>query len=453
MHLRHAAGARSVVFVGMLVVALALVLLLAASLHAPSAGARAAAEATPAPNSVQAFGAAPLGDLAGQALNQPVVGMAATADGGGYWLVAKDGGIFTFGDATYRGSTGAIALHAPIVGMAADPATGGYWLVAADGGVFAFGAPFYGSRGGQALNQPVVGMAATADGGGYWLVAKDGGIFTFGDAPYLGNDLSGPTAPAVGISSGGAAAGPGGYRVAYGNAVDPLGPAVTDYLSQRAGNVTAALYDANSGATFVLNPGDLENTASIVKVDIMVTALQEARQNGGSVPAAELGLMPPMIEQSDNDAATDMWNDVGGPSAVARYNENLGLTSTTPNDAWGLTTTSAADQVKLVKALAYPNTTLSGQARAYGLSLMENVEPTQAWGVTGGVPPGVTVALKNGWLPLSPGDWQVNSIGFVAGAGRDYVLAVLTDDDPTEAYGIATIEGVSRLVFAQLSSG
>jgi hypothetical protein len=84
---------------------------------------------------------------------------------------------------------------------------------------------------------------------------------------------------------------------------------------------------------------------------------------------------------------------------------------------------------------------------------MENVEPTQAWGVTGGVPPGVTVALKNGWLPLSPGDWQVNSIGFVAGAGRDYVLAVLTDDDPTEAYGIATIEGVSRLVFAQLSSG
>ena len=58
----------------------------------------------------------------------------------------------------------------------------GYYLVASDGGVFTFGdARFYGSLGGQHLNRPIVGMAVTPDGGGYWLVASDGGVFSFGD--------------------------------------------------------------------------------------------------------------------------------------------------------------------------------------------------------------------------------------------------------------------------------
>ena len=74
--------------------------------------------------------------------------MAATADGGGYWLVASDGGVFAFGDARFYGSTGSIRLNRPVVGMAATPDGGGYWLVASDGGVFAFGdARFYGSTG------------------------------------------------------------------------------------------------------------------------------------------------------------------------------------------------------------------------------------------------------------------------------------------------------------------
>ena len=65
--------------------------------------------------------------------------MAATPDGGGYWLVASDGGVFSFGDATFHGSTGGMTLNKPIVGMAATPDGGGYWLVASDGGVFSFG--------------------------------------------------------------------------------------------------------------------------------------------------------------------------------------------------------------------------------------------------------------------------------------------------------------------------
>jgi hypothetical protein len=128
------------------------------------------------------------GSTGGIHLNQPIVGMAPTPDGGGYWLVASDGGIFSFGDAGYDGSTGGIHLNQPIVGMAPTPDGGGYWLVASDGGIFTFGdAAFYGSTGGIHLNQPIVGMAPTPDGGGYWLVASDGGIFTFGDAAFYGS--------------------------------------------------------------------------------------------------------------------------------------------------------------------------------------------------------------------------------------------------------------------------
>ena len=127
------------------------------------------------------------GSTGGIHLNKPVVGIAATHDGAGYWEVASDGGIFSFGDAVFHGSTGNIHLNQPIVGMAATPDGGGYWLVASDGGIFSFGdAVFHGSTGNIHLNQPVVGMAASPNGG-YWLVASDGGIFTFGNAAFQGS--------------------------------------------------------------------------------------------------------------------------------------------------------------------------------------------------------------------------------------------------------------------------
>ena len=138
---------------------------------------------------VFAYGSATFkGSTGALKLNKPMVGLAPTPSGAGYWLVASDGGIFSFGDASFRGSTGAMKLNKPIVGMAATPTGGGYWLVASDGGIFAFGdAAFKGSTGAISLNKPIVGMAATPSGGGYWLVASDGGIFAFGDAAFAGS--------------------------------------------------------------------------------------------------------------------------------------------------------------------------------------------------------------------------------------------------------------------------
>jgi hypothetical protein len=86
--------------------------------------------------------------------------MAATSNGAGYWLVATDGGIFSYGDAKFFGSTGGTHLNKPVVGMAASSGGAGYWLVASDGGIFSYGdAEFYGSTGSLQLNAPIVAMS------------------------------------------------------------------------------------------------------------------------------------------------------------------------------------------------------------------------------------------------------------------------------------------------------
>jgi hypothetical protein len=118
----------------------------------------------------------------------------------GYWLVGRDGGIFSFGAARFYGSTGGLHLQRPVMGVTPSVNHKGYWLVAADGGIFAFGsAGFYGSipgigikpagAGGRGpkLNKPVVGIVPSSTGHGYFMVASDGGVFAFGDAHFEGS--------------------------------------------------------------------------------------------------------------------------------------------------------------------------------------------------------------------------------------------------------------------------
>jgi hypothetical protein len=167
-----------------------------------------------------------------------------------------------------------------------------------------------------------------------------------------------------------------------------------------------------------------------------------------------------MIEVSDNNAATAMWFAVGGAAGLGAFDGAAGLTATslyggpvsTTNIGWAYSTTSAADMVKVVRLFAYPNGILSDASRAYGLSLLHAVEPSQVWGVPDGAPPG-SAAIKTGFITPGPGDAQVNSIGYVAGGGRDYVFAILTDGNPNEAYGVDTINGLASLVYDALGPG
>jgi hypothetical protein len=263
----------------------------------------------------------------------------------------------------------------------------------------------------------------------------------------------------VGISD--AAASPGPTAVgAVSRAADPFSGAVAGYLTGRAGTVLAAVYDVRTGQSWQLGDGPAQDEASVVKVDILEALLSQS--GGGELPADDRGPAQQMIEDSENDAATGLWYAAGGEAGLAAYNDEAGLTATTPSECvvcvgfpwpgWGLTTTIPDDQIALLKRLIRPNSLLSAAERGYALSLLEHVTPDQAWGVSGGVQAGVTVALKNGWLPLNDAgtDWQVNSEGWVSGDGRDYLISVLTTGDPNEQYGIDTISQLSTYVWAAL---
>ncbi|HWE57679.1 MAG TPA: serine hydrolase [Acidimicrobiales bacterium] len=379
---------------------------LPATARAGAALPQTAAPATPAANSVVAFGDA--GSLVpgetGTGTSSSVVAIASRADSKGYWLATSAGQVLPYGAARSFGSVGNVRLNAPIVGMAATPNGDGYWLVAADGGIFSFGnAAFHGSTGGRISDNAV----------------------------------------AVGLASA-----PSGYWVALGERTSPV-PAIAAYAATRTDNITVAVDDLTDGISYYYRPGVVEHTASTLKLDILATVETRAQAEGRGLSAQEQSLAVPMIEDSSDPAADAFWGELG-PGPVGSLERSVGMTSTTPatNGIWGETTTTAADRLDIVRAVVTPNAVLSNASRAYALDLMEHVTPSQDWGATGGVPSGVTVALKNGFAVIN--GWQINTEGWVDGDGRDYLISVLTDGNATEAYGINTVNAVSSIVWDTL---
>jgi beta-lactamase class A len=243
-------------------------------------------------------------------------------------------------------------------------------------------------------------------------------------------------------------------------AASPFGGTFGKYLRSRADKVAAAVFDEQTGRTWLFHNTDVQDTASIVKVDILATLLNEERP-AGSLPGPQVEeTAAEMIEESDNEAATELWEDVGAPAAVRYFDHELGMDETAPSlclvcrgfvwPGWGLTTTTALDQVTLLRDLVLPNKWLSRNQRQWVLGLMEHIVSYERWGISDGVPGDVLVALKNGWVPLPSGAWQINTIGWVDGEGRDYIAAVLTTGNPTEQYGIDTVNAVGARLYSFL---
>jgi hypothetical protein len=229
-------------------------------------------------------------------------------------------------------------------------------------------------------------------------------------------------------------------------AVVPLRTKLVNYMAHRDGANAVAVYDNVSKKLLVVHPGYRGRTASIVKADILETRLH---QTGGHLPGGERSTATSMIEASDNDSATQLWDDDGGAPGVSSYNTALGLKQTRADADWGDTTTSASDQVTLVRELLHRNTLLTNKSRHFQRHLMRNVEADQRWGIGSGLPKDVTFGNKNGWLPVDEDHdrWAVNSIGWVRGEGKSYEIAVLTQHNATEGYGKHTIAHIAKLVW------
>jgi hypothetical protein len=225
-----------------------------------------------------------------------------------------------------------------------------------------------------------------------------------------------------------------------------LRQAIESYVATRKGAISAAVYDDVSKQLTVIHPKVRGRTASIVKADILETLLHRTE---GHLSEEQRETATSMIENSDNDSATDLWDQDGGAPGVTAYNTDVGLTQTEPNVDWGDTTTSASDQVTLIRTLLRHSSLLTDSARSFQRGLMRHVEADQRWGISGGVPKGIVIGIKNGWLPVDEDHdlWAVNSIGWVHGDGKRYEIAVITQHNATEGYGINTIQHIARLAW------
>ncbi|MFE5332379.1 serine hydrolase [Embleya sp. NPDC056575] len=230
----------------------------------------------------------------------------------------------------------------------------------------------------------------------------------------------------------------------------PVGPVAADVLAAAmpatTGNLSVAILDPADGTIAGYREDRAYVTASIVKVDILAALLLRAQHDDRALTAAERATAEVMIENSDNDAADALWSAVGGAAGLRAANAVLGLTETEPTGAsWGLTTTTAADQVRLLAAITAADSPLGADSRAYIADLMASVEDDQTWGVSVTADPATTPAVKNGWLPRdATGLWVINSIGHITHAGRPLLIAILSDDQPTMDEGVSQVEAVAR---------
>jgi beta-lactamase class A len=214
-----------------------------------------------------------------------------------------------------------------------------------------------------------------------------------------------------------------------------------------------AVYDTVTGVSCYADSDTHFSSASIVKAIILAALLRLHQETGTPLSSWENDEATLMITQSDNDAATDLWDEVGQRSL--RHFLDLAKMDQTRLGAdgyWGLTQVTAHDEMLLLELLTRPNSVLTAASRAYQLGLMGRVISSQRWGTPAGAPSGVTVHVKNGWLPDGSG-WHVNSIGAFTGDDRNYLIAVLTDENASEQEGIDTIEAVARVVHRDLNQG
>jgi beta-lactamase class A len=216
----------------------------------------------------------------------------------------------------------------------------------------------------------------------------------------------------------------------------------------RVSTVAVAVDDPGLGLECWLNRFSTFDSASVIKVTILAALLRKAEDQHRHLTATEAAQAKLMITESDNDAASDLWAELGR-KYLQHFLDVAGMrhTGLGPGGYWGLTQITANDQVVLLRLLLLnSNTVLDAASRSYALKLMAEVIPAQRWGVPVGAPASLTVHVKNGWLPLATHGWRIHSIGAFTGHGHSYSIVVLTQGNPTMAYGISTIEKIAKAI-------
>ncbi|MEV0902727.1 serine hydrolase [Actinoplanes sp. NPDC049802] len=299
----------------------------------------------------------------------------------------------------------------------------------------------------------VLGVALVATlGGGGLIVAR----MNSGGAPATSLTGAGAALAAVAPSVPPSPAGPSAAELAAADRAKRVKQldAALKKLAGSTPDFAVAVLDRRTGQSYHYRGKVKFDTASIVKVQVLTCMLLKAQDAGRKPTSAEMSLAKPMIRLSDNNATTALYKRLGGRTAVGKCNKRLGLTSTVLNSRWGLTRTTAADQVRLLSELVDTSGPLSASSRKTAFTLMNTVDKAQDWGVPAVARKGEIFTVKNGWDTRSAdgGLWAINTIGRITAKNGavDVSVAVLSHNNKSMNAGVALVEKVAELTRTHL---
>jgi hypothetical protein len=218
------------------------------------------------------------------------------------------------------------------------------------------------------------------------------------------------------------------------------------------GHLTLAVQDRKSAIAVSVGTTRFQ-TASIIKVDILAALLLRERQGKHDITDGDRRNAKKAITLSDNDAATALFGKIGGAAGLIAANKMFGMKDTKPIAHWGTSTTTAADQIRLLTAITDESGPLDDDGRRYLFDLMSQVDEGQDWGVPAAASAETTgVYVKNGWdnVSVDAGLWQVNTIGRLVEPDHDWLVAVLSNHHTTQPAGVKMVESVAKYALGEL---
>lgn len=253
------------------------------------------------------------------------------------------------------------------------------------------------------------------------------------EATAQGATLSPATATASSTPT--AQQGTGSYAIAA------LSPSLAAYLQGEGSEVGVSIYDLTRNRVYSYNDSTQFLMGSSAKIPIMLEYFQYIESQGETPSAGDQSVLTAMIENSNNDAAQYFYSEFSYDAGLSQYLLSAGAPDFTSSpDGFGWFAIAPRDMVHLLTGF-YEGKLTNAADRAYGLSLMENIEADQQEGVGDTAPEGATVAMKDGWIQGPDGAWAANSSGIVIVDGETYVISVYTQEMGTlgDAYAILNI--------------
>jgi hypothetical protein len=217
------------------------------------------------------------------------------------------------------------------------------------------------------------------------------------------------------------------------------------YASHRHGTIAFAVRTRTR--VWGWHGGETFPSASVLKAMLVVAYLDMPSVRNRPLRPADRALLRPMIQQSDNDAATVVLHLVGSArvyGVASRAHMRRFRLVVRP---WGFTQIDAADQTRYflrIDRLIVP------RHRAYGMGLLNTITPVQRWGIARVRPPGWRLYFKGGW-----GDgtgWVDHQVALLTRGNDRISVAILTLHDQKHVYGRETLRGIAVRLLRGLDS-